>query len=230
MDSYSRKREINKLGLETFFLNLENNHYDFNIDKLISNLEEKLNVLDKKKLNKKLDDVIELDNEIEIIFLYKELFAISEMKIIYAYKHLEIHLKFILKASYENSNENDFYRWESIVAFLKTKNIKLSEVSDYTEINELRNINNSIKHSRSIINEKTKNILEFKNKKQIQYSDLLSFYKRIENSTVNFISSLSNFIQKDLCEFDDERIEKIAQRILLRMEKNDVDKLVSKLK
>ena len=152
------------------------------------------------------------------------------MKIIYAYKHLEIHLKFILKASYENSNENDFYRWESIVAFLKTKNIKLSEVSDYTEINELRNINNSIKHSRSIINEKTKNILEFKNKKQIQYSDLLSFYKRIENSTVNFISSLSNFIQKDLCEFDDERIEKIAQRILLRMEKNDVDKLVSKLK
>ena len=181
MDSYSRKREINKLGLETFFLNLENNHYDFNIDKLISNLEEKLNVLDKKKLNKKLDDVIELDNEIEIIFLYKELFAISEMKIIYAYKHLEIHLKFILKASYENSNENDFYRWESIVAFLKTKNIKLSEVSDYTKINELRNINNSIKHSRSIINEKTKNILEFKNKKQIQYSDLLSFYKRIEN-------------------------------------------------
>jgi urate oxidase len=103
-------------------------------------------------------------------------------------------------------------------------------VSDYTEINELRNINNSIKHSRSIINEKTKNILEFKNKKQIQYSDLLSFYKRIENSTVNFISSLSNFIQKDLYEFDDERIEKIAQRILLRMEKNDVDKSVSKLK
>lgn len=152
MESYSTKREINKLGLETFFLNLQNNHYDFNIDRLIFDLEEKLKELEKKNLNL----ISEIDNEIEMIFLSKELYAISEMKIIYAYKHFEIHLKFLLKASYENSKENDFYKWESIVAFLKTKNIKLSEVSNYNEINELRNLNNSIKHSRSIVNEKTK--------------------------------------------------------------------------
>jgi len=229
MESYFEKREINKLSLETFFMNLENNHYDFNIDKLICDLSEKLTVLENKKQNEKLNDIDEMNNEFELIFLYKELFAISEMKIIYAYKHLEIHLKFLLKASYENSKDNDFYKWESIVAFLKTKNIKLNEVSNYTEINELRNLNNSIKHSRRIINDKTKNIIEFKNKQQIEFSDLLDFYKRIGNSSINFISSLSNYIQKDLYEFDDTRIENIAQKILIRMDKNTVKKLVEKL-
>ncbi|MBP6374277.1 MAG: hypothetical protein KA325_07670 [Flavobacterium sp.] len=110
MESYSEKRELNKLGLETFFLNLENNHYDSNIDKLISDLEQKLKLLEQKPLSKKF----QYEDEIEIIFLSKELFAISEMKIIYAYKHFEIHLKFLLKASYENVKENDFFKWESM--------------------------------------------------------------------------------------------------------------------
>jgi hypothetical protein len=230
MESYSEKREINRIGLETFFLNLENNHYDYNVDKLISSLVEKLDNLKIKKQNEKLDQTKEMINEIEIMFLYKELFAISEMKIIYAYKHLELHLKFLLKASYQKSKENEFYRWESIVIFLKARNIKIDEVENYAEVNELRVLNNSIKHSRSILNEKTKNILEFKDKDRIQYSDILSFYKRIEECSINFIKSLSYLIQKDLYEFDDNRIEEIAGKILMRMDKNTVEKLVAKLK
>lgn len=204
MESYSEKREIIKLGLETFFLNLENNHYDYNINKLISDLEQKLKILEQKPISKEF----RYDDEIEIIFLSKELFAISEMKIIYAYKHFEIHLKYLLKASYENVIEKDFFKWESIVSFLKAKNIKLIDISNYSEIIELKNLNNSIKHSRSIINEKTKNIREFKNKQNISYVDLLNFYNRIDNSTMNFIKSLSRLIEKDLYCFDDERIEK----------------------
>lgn len=225
MDSYSEKRELNKLSLETFFLNLENNHYDSNIDKLISDLEQKLKLLEEKPLSKDF----QYEDEIEIIFLSKELFAISEMKIIYAYKHFEIHLKFLLKASYENVKENDFFKWESIVSFLKTKNIKLTDISNHSEIIDLKNLNNSIKHSRCIINDKTKNIVEFKNKKSLSYLDLINFYNRIENSTINFIQSLSRLIEKDLYSFDDERIEKIAQKLLLRMEKETIDKLINKL-
>ncbi|RTL12991.1 MAG: hypothetical protein EKK56_06055 [Flavobacteriaceae bacterium] len=223
MRSFSERREINKLGLETFFLNLENNHYDYNINNLVIDLENKIKTLEEKEIKNH-------DDEIEIIFLYKELFAISEMKIIYAYKHFEIHLKFLIKASYPDTKESSFFKWESVVDFLKSKNIKLSEISNHKEIEELRNLNNSIKHSRNLINNKTKNIEEFTNKKEIDYKDLLIFYKRIEKASSDFIFSLAKHIEKDLYHFDDKRIESIAQKILLRMDDKTVQKLIQKLK
>ena len=223
MKSFSERREINKLGLETFFLNLENNHYDYNINNLVTNLENKIKALEGKEIKSH-------DDEIEIIFLYKELFAISEMKIIYAYKHFEIHLKFLIKASYPDTKESSFFKWESVIDFLKSKNIKLSDISNHKEIEELRNLNNSIKHSRNLINNKTKNIKEFIKKKEIDYEDLLIFYKRIEKSSSDFIFSLAKHIEKDLYNFDDKRIESIAQKILLRMDDKTVQKLIQKLK
>lgn len=223
MRSFSERREINKLGLETFFLNLENNHYDYNINNLVTDLENKIKTLEEKEIKNH-------DDEIEIIFLYKELFAISEMKIIYAYKHFEIHLKFLIKASYPDTKESSFFKWESVVDFLNSKNIKLSEISNHKEIEELRNLNNSIKHSRNLINNKTKNIEEFTNKKKIDYKDLLIFYKRIEKSSSDFIFSLAKHIEKDLYHFNDKRIESIAQKILLRMDDKTVQKLIQKLK
>ena len=223
MRSFSERREINKLGLETFFLNLENNHYDYNINNLVTDLENKIKTLEEKAIKNH-------DDEIEIIFLYKELFAISKMKIIYAYKHFEIHLKFLIKASYPDTKESSFFKWESVVDFLNSKNIKLSEISNHKEIEELRNLNNSIKHSRNLINNKTKNIEEFTNKKKIDYKDLLIFYKRIEKSSSDFIFSLAKHIEKDLYHFNDKRIESIAQKILLRMDDKTVQKLIQKLK
>ena len=223
MKSFSDRREINKLGLETFFLNLENNHYDYNINNLVTNLENKIKALEGKEIKSH-------DDEIEIIFLYKELFAISEMKIIYAYKHFEIHLKFLIKASYPDTKESSFFKWESVIDFLKSKNIKLSDISNHKEIEELRNLNNSIKHSRNLINNKTKNIKEFIKEKEIDYEDLLIFYKRIEKSSSNFIFSLAKHIEKDLYHFADERIESIDQKILLQMDDKTVQKLLQKLK
>ena len=50
MRSFSERREINKLGLETFFLNLENNHYDYNINNLVTDLENKIKTLEEKEI------------------------------------------------------------------------------------------------------------------------------------------------------------------------------------
>jgi len=227
-ESSSVKREQRRIGLQTFFMNIDNNHYDFVSNKLIKDLELK---------------VVELNAEIEsdekgagymkhmkVYFLDKELYAVSEMKIIYCYKHFETHLKWLLKASYSSEiNERQLFRWENVEDFLISKKIVPSELSNYAELRDLRNLNNAIKHSLNILDNKTKNIKEFQNKKDLNYTDLLSFYSRVEESGLNFIKSLSDRIEKDLYEFDNERIENISDKIVMRMDAITIGKLIQKL-
>ena len=226
-EKYSKKREANRLGLQRFFLNVENNHYDFVANKLINELEKKL---------------IELRHEIksdikgpgymkymDVYFLEKRLFAISEMKILYAYKHFEIHLKFLIKASYQEVKESGLYKWQMVEDFLKSKKINPKKLANYVEMRDLRNLNNNIKHARNILDNKTKNILEFQNKKELKYTDLLNFYRRVENSGFKFLKSLSNEIDKDLYEFNDDRLEEISEKLVYRMNSKAINKLISKL-
>ncbi|MBU2976463.1 hypothetical protein [Zobellia sp. B3R18] len=226
--SFVHERELRKIGLQSFFMNIENNHYDFLSNKLIKDLEKKVVLLNSQ---------IETDEKgagymkhMEVYFLKKELYAVSEMKILYGYKHFETHLKWLLKASYSSEiNEKQLFRWENVENFLTSKKINPKELSNYVELRDLRNLNNAIKHSINILDNKTKNIKEFQNKKVLEYKDLLSFYERVEDGSMNFIQSLSVQIEKDLYEFDNERIENISDKIVKRMDTKTVSKLIQKL-
>ena len=149
------------------------------------------------------------------------------MKIIYAYKHFEISLKFMTKASYKNFEDNQMFKWENLINFLKNKNIDIKQIEKYKDINELREANNAIKHS-SIVKSRIP-INEFKNIEIITYKEILLFYKRIENSTFDFFISLNDLIWKDLYEFDEERLEKIVEKISERMEPEIAIKLARKI-
>tara|TARA_R110002124_G_scaffold198963_1_gene365785 strand:+ start:2016 stop:2663 length:648 start_codon:yes stop_codon:yes gene_type:complete len=209
-------------------MNIQNNHYDFVSKKLIKDLEKKVTLLKAQ---------IETDEKgagymkhMEVYFLDKELYAVSEMKILYGYKHFETHLKWLLKASYSSEiNERQLFRWENVVDFLTSKKINPTELSNFIELRDLRNLNNAIKHSFNILDNKTKNIKEFQNKKDLNYTDLLSFYTRVEDSSLNFLQSLADRIEKDLYEFDNERIENISDKIVTRMDTKTVSKLIKKL-
>ena len=230
-ETYSSKRQLNRLGLQTFFLNLEHNHFKNAIDKLLIEKEIELNSLKSKKESLKnfKDFDNEIDNEFGIMFLEKELFAITEMKISYTYKHFETHLKFLIAASFPNIKESELYKWDFMTHFLNSKNIKIKEIENYNEINELREVNNSIKHSRSLINNKTKNIKEFNKTTNLTYVALNLFYTRIENSSRTFLTALAYEIEKDLYEFDDERLENMAAKIALRMDETTINNLISKI-
>tara|TARA_R100000750_G_scaffold4846_1_gene3673 strand:+ start:81918 stop:82211 length:294 start_codon:yes stop_codon:yes gene_type:complete len=93
----------------------------------------------------------------------------------------------------------------------------------------LRNLNNAIKHNRNIIDNKTKNITEFQNKAELKYTDLLEFYKRIEDSGLNFLKSLSDEIDKDLYEFNEDRLDKISDKLVSRMDTKTINNLIDKL-
>jgi hypothetical protein len=223
--SFNEKRQINKLGLETFFLSLENNSYDSVITKIIDFHEKKIIELRESLGIKFIDDSI--NDEWEIMFLEQELKAVTEMKIIYAYKDFEIKLKFLISASYQKIDISKMYKWDFIIDFLKTRSIDLKNVDSYSELEELRNVNNALKHSN--IFESKVLPKEFKNKKIITYKDILAFYSRIEEAPKKFLINLSSLFLKDLYEFDDNRINKIADRIALRMDKKNADLLIKKI-
>ncbi len=225
-NSISESREINKLGLETFFLSIENNSYDSGITKTIDFYEKKINqIRETQNITKNQEE--EINDEWGIIFLEQELRAITEMKIIYAYKNFEIKLKFLIGTSYQKTDKSKMYDWRFITDFLRTRKIDIKNIKSYSDIDELRNVNNSIKHSDIL--ESRVLPKEFKNKKSIDYKDILAFYNRIENSPKEFITSLSNLILKDLYDFDENRINEIAESIALRLDKNSAEILVQKI-
>jgi len=236
------KREMNKMGLDTFLMYKEN-VLDSPIDNLIESLKTQLiaanseyqKLMKLEQSNPK--EYMELEEKEnlkgtslqsaimnyfqEIIYLEDELFVLFEMKIIYAFKFLEINIKQLLSAAYEDNFIKRQFRWESISQFLNSKNILIKDLNDYENIDQLRNVNNSFKHSDKVIDQNTKNIKEFQNKDTLNFIDLESFYNRVKKSPNIFLSSLVSNVFKDLYSFPHEKIFAIAKSFALRMGKKD---------
>ncbi|MBA5791303.1 hypothetical protein H1R17_13945 [Flavobacterium sp. xlx-214] len=120
-------------------------------------------------------------------------------------------MKSLLKSYYPELKKSELYKWDTILDFLKSKNIDPKKINCFKEIDELRNVNNAIKHS-SISNSR---ILpnEFKNESQISHENILQFYNRIENSGNNFFNSLYEFIKEDIYYFDEDKINQQVDKI-----------------
>lgn len=219
-------RETYKLGLETFTLNLKQNTFDDSVNQVIAKLQE--------ELNQEIEDYIEIQYDsknsgeiysLDIDYLEDKLLALIEMNIVYVYKDFEINLKKLISASY-GINTKEFYKWDNIINFLKSKNIKYNELAGYEEINQLRMVNNSIKHSTSVIDEKVRKIPEFVDLKYMRHYELIAFFKRTKDFPYKFLCVLSTEIYKDLYEFNDVRLNKIAELYALRMDKNTAQRFI----
>jgi len=173
MDNHSdftihHKREMNQTGLGGYFQD-KTNMYDIAINNLITEMKTKIRksqeVYDgwaelKEKDPERYYALVEQadradidlgrqqdDHFIDTIYNEEILLSLIEMKIIYAFKFLEINIKKLLVASFSLESTKDFYRWDSITKFLKDKNIVPKELKGYKEVSELKDVNNSIKHS-----------------------------------------------------------------------------------
>lgn len=238
-------REMNKLSLDTFHFD-KHNILDSPIDKSINNLKKQLkecctkyteinnlsinNPKEFRRLNKKVKNT-EHDLSLQMydylqmaIYLKDELFALYEIKIIYAYKHLEINLKNLISKSYNDKSVNKQFNWEKLNQYMLLKNINLKDIEYYNEINDLRELNNVLKHSTELNQDFTK-IDEFKNIKQITYQELEKFYNRVKKTPIDFLSSLSGKIYNDIYEFDEKKIKDMAEKLALRMNKETAKKL-----
>src|SRR5690606_15092870 len=140
-----RERESSKIGLESFFFSIENINYNKIIDDAVSTYEKKIIDLENIEIDES-DFEKSYDKDAHSHCIESQLFSISKMRIIHLYKILENKLKFLIRAAY-NIDIKMFYKWENITQFLKTKNIDMKKINCFNDINELRLINNSLKHS-----------------------------------------------------------------------------------
>jgi len=134
----------------------------------------------------------------------------------------------LMEIGYPN-NSITTYKWDNVKDFIKNKEISLNEISKYKEMDQLRKLNNSFKHS-SLIDESTKNkIPELRNATSITYMDIESFYQRVKNGPTEFLDDLAKKFRDEIYSFDDVKIQKMADRITYRMNENDSKLLIEKI-
>lgn len=234
MENHHDIREINKIGLDSY---LED--YEFpDLEELLKDAIKKLHS-DLKKAEEGYEEAIEKESNNEysdVPYIVDEIFSIQdrllsvyEMIIVNDYKEFELIIKRLLKASL-GFDEKDFRSFDNLKPLLKSKGISFAEVKNYNDINDLRKVNNYIKHSkiREIPND-LKQIREFKETKNLSYLELMLFHQRIKDLRYNFIFDLKATIYSYLYEFDDNRINNIALRMLKRMGTNHINLLIQKL-
>lgn len=246
LNKYSKQQ-----ALDTFSFSY-NNKFDRPIDKLISSLiEENDKILERYKyyeglqneksekfweLQDKLDqsgfevDMIMMDYIQDMIYLEEEIIAVCETKIIYGFKHFEISLKKLLSIGFGQNDQIQRFKWHELINFFQQKNIEISKLNGFEEINQMRILNNVLKHSNEKIDNQITNFPEFQNKDHFHFPLLINFYKRVKSSPEIFLASLSSEIQKYLYDFSESRMENIAESYALRMDKDIVEKFIAKLK
>ncbi|MDC7996375.1 hypothetical protein [Altibacter sp. HG106] len=250
-DQIRFNKQSKQHALETFSFEF-NNKFDRPIDKLIKSLIEERNQISEKyqyhsKIQKeKSEDFWELQDRLnmtdldletilmdhlqDLIYLEDEIIAICETKIIYGFKHFEISLKKLLRIAFGEDDQIKKFKWHELIYFFKQKNIEISKLKGFDEINQMRIMNNVLKHSDEKIDVDIRNFPEFINKNSLHFPQLIEFYKRVRKSPEIFLTSLSNEIQKYLYDFSDSRLENLAEYYALRMEKKDADKFITILK
>ncbi|BDQ12080.1 hypothetical protein [Sediminibacterium sp. TEGAF015] len=243
------EREQNKIGLETYFLD-KTNMFDIAIDKLIDKLKtgilksqdqfdgwNKLQETDPERYAELVEQAeryeISINHQqyetfLDIIYNEEQLLSLVEMKVIYAFKFLEINIKKLLRAAFSLQSTKDFYKWDNLIKFLKDKNIDAKTLNSYFEITQLKNVNNAIKHSDDY-ETSLSSIQEFKNSDKITYNKIDHFYNRIKDKPNIFLQELISAIYKELYEFDDKKIGEIAKLFVLRMNQEDAIKLTKKI-
>ena len=170
-----------------------------------------------------------LDYEIDI--LSEQRLSIEEMKLVSLYKDFEIFMKEIITLCFPDSGVKELFRWNNVKNFIKGYGILIGDIENYSLIDELRIVNNNIKHS-NIIGDKVKkaNIIEFIYNENFDCESLSEFYDRVRNEPVKFLQYLAEKIIEYLFVFDDGRIDKIASQYEERMEKETIIKLAEALK
>ncbi len=244
-------REFNQMNLDSFTFNKQNmfeSSADLVIKKLIEEKENNEKERDEWIRIKKykpqryeelenIADIADIDLEMQIneydienFFREEEIWALLEMKIIYLYKFFEINIKKLLKGSYPETSIKEFFRWESLTQFLKNKNINPKEINGYKEVFQLKELNNSFKHSDDLDKQIINLIPELKKKDSISYIELNEAYERLSNFPIKFLKDLSSKIYDELYEFNESKIEKIANEIAIRMEEKNALILIDKIK
>lgn len=131
----------------------------------------------------------------DIIVLNQQLQSIEEMRIINLYKNTEILLKLMITTAFPKQNLSDLHRWNNMKNFFKTKGIIMNKIAKFKYIDQIRIINNNIKHGLGLSKE-TKKIYEFREKDNFDAEVLEKFFFRIKDYPLAFLNDIAIKLEK----------------------------------
>ena len=222
MDDIHFDRESNKFGLSQFLDDLSLTSLDSSIDSLIKELSSDLS-----KAYELVHEAYKENNSYdlqEVYLIEEQISSIIEMKIIHLYKGVEIHTKKIISAAFD-IDTNNMYKWDNLLSFLDGKDILYKELNGFREVNELRLVNNHLKHWIKGQKNRTSHIQEFSGK-EIDYRVLMNFYNRVKPFPIKWIIGLRDSIYDNLYVFDDNRLDELANKLVLTMDQKTMTKYV----
>lgn len=159
----------------------------------------------------------------------QEIFSLCEMAIIYLFKNMEIAIKRTLQIAYPHVNTRDFFNWKDLNNFLSSKDILVNKIVGFKEFDELRKVNNNLKHG-DFISQEVNSIPEFKGIEQFDFPNLMDFYFRVRDKCEQFLNGIGDAIIQDLYCFTEERLKALAESFRERMDEQTIDTFIKLLK
>jgi hypothetical protein len=143
-------------------------------------------------------DYIQAWHEYQSVSYFKETYneeimAMHEMQIIYSYKQIEIALKKFVFLLEPTKEDRKLYNWDDIVKTLKRLGVRIEDALGYSSVNNLRQVNNDLKHSDKIteIVKKLK-IKEFSGLDYFTPQSLALFHSNFIKEKVVFLNSIAH--------------------------------------
>ena len=153
------------------------------------------------------------------------LLSLSETRILFLFKTIEKAIKEMAGIAYPKINKRDFFRWALVISHLKSNGVEIKNLNGYQEVNQLRIVNNNIKHSQEI-NAETKKIRYWEDEDEFTYKNLEIFYNNIKETVIAFMETLGKSIISATYELSDEKLEEMSKEIFDRLDSKRVKKLI----
>jgi hypothetical protein len=111
-------------------------------------------------------------------------------------------------------------------SFFRLKQIDFTSIKEFEYVNQLRIVNNNIKHSSEIGSEiQKKGIKEFKDLQEFNFNSLTEFYNRVKAHIEPFLENVTKNVNSHLFEFSDDRINNIVQNYAQHMDEETLLRL-----
>ncbi|NRF25887.1 hypothetical protein HRJ45_12470 [Vibrio coralliilyticus] len=212
-DAQLIKRKLEIVSTTMDFSSVFSKAADHSISTLYSQLGDKEAKLQKARFElneyKRSNDIEELTKELEnlyveefvleqeVLVVQEQLTALMEMSVVALYKSYELKLKELATISFPESGIDKVFKWDQLVKYYKKHNIKFTELPGYEEADQLRIVNNNIKHGDSI-REDVRKIEEFSGTSRFTFESLNNFYRRVESDVTGHLSQLSTAVVSEL--------------------------------
>lgn len=185
-------------------------------------------MVDSPEVESILADISNYEYDIEMN--KEQLYCFSEMKIIHLFRAYEVTMKRIVKTAFPAANERDFFNWEKLLTFSRVRGVTLKNLEGFDEVNQLRVVNNNIKHSSGVSPEVIKLVPYFSESTYFTLESLNGFYLNVRDCILPFLQAMASEFDKAVFEQSDEKLDKIVSEYSETMSNSELQMLSDKLR